>query len=161
MTDSEVLLSLEKQNSMRAQTITKITPLRRKRRDTSDIAKTVKLHHSIIVYMKDPSAANRCITNGFFVDWLHYAAERFTPQYQIMQCFNCLDYGHRATNCKRHSRCGKCENKHNTRECTHTGTPYCVQCKGSHEAWHPQCPASLAEKEQLEELMGRSHYLFS
>jgi hypothetical protein len=76
---------------MKAGTITKITPLRRKKCDASD---KVKLHHSIVVYMNDPHAANRCITNGYHVDYVHHAAEKFTPQYQIMQCFNCLDYGH-------------------------------------------------------------------
>jgi len=67
---------------MNASTITKITPLRRKRRDASD---KVKLHHSIVVHMNDSHAANRCITNGYYVDYVHHAREKFTPQYQIMQ----------------------------------------------------------------------------
>jgi len=155
MDTAKIIKQLEVENSMKTETIVKIAPLRRRKKHDS-----VKLHHSVIVYMNDPHTANRCITNGFHVDYLHYAAERFTPQYQIMQCFNCCDYGHQGTSCKRQSRCGKCGEKHNTRECKST-TVHCFQCKGSHEAWHPQCPARIAEKDRLEELMGNTSCLFN
>jgi len=159
MDHAKVIKQLEAENSMKTDTITKITPLRRRKKHSDSVT---KLHHSIIIYMNDSHAANRCITNGFHVDYIHYAAERFTPQYQIMQCFNCCDYGHRASSCKRESRCGKCSEKHNTRECkSTTTTAHCFQCKGSHEAWHPQCPARIAEKERLEELMGNTSCLFN
>ena len=157
MDDRDVIKRLEAENNIKAGTIVKITPLRRRKNRTSD---AVKLHHSIIVYMNNQHNANKCITNGFYVDYLHYTmVEKFIPQYQILQCFNCCDYGHQATNCKRHSRCGKCGENHNTRECKST-TVHCFQCKGSHEAWHPQCPARIAEKDRLEELMGNTLPLF-
>ena len=157
MDNRDVIKRLEAKNNIKARTIVKITPLRRRKNRTSD---TVKLHHSIIVYMNNQHNPNKCITNGFYVDYLHYTmVEKFIPQYQILQCFNCCDYGHQATNCKRHSRCGKCGENHNTRECKST-TVHCFQCKGSHEAWHPQCPARIAEKDRLEELMGNTLPLF-
>ena len=154
MDNIETIKQLEGENNMKLETIVKITPLRRRKNHDS-----VKLHHSIIVYMNNQHTANKSITNGFHVDYLHYAAERFTPQYQITQCFNCCDYGHRAKECKRHSRCGKCGEKHNIKECQST-IVQCFQCKGSHEAWHPQCPARIAEKDRLEELMGNTSCLF-
>lgn len=158
MDDKEVINRLEAENDIKAGTIVKITPLRRQKNRTPD---SVKLHHSIVVYMNNQHKANKCIVNGFYVDYVHYnAVQRFTPQYQIMQCFNCCDYGHRSTNCKRHSRCGKCGENHNTRECKST-TVHCFQCKGPHEAWHPQCPARIAEKDRLEELMGNTPDLFN
>ena len=155
MNDAEFIRQLERENNMELGTIVKITPLRRRKNGDS-----IKLHHSIIVYINNQHTVNKCITNGFHVDYLHYAAERFTPQYQIMQCFNCCDYGHRAIGCKRHTRCGKCGEKHNTRGCQ-SNTVHCFQRKGSHEAWHPQCPARIAEKDRLEELMGNISYLFN
>jgi len=88
-----------------------------------------------------------CISNGFYVDYLHYAAEKFVHQCQLLQC-NCCDYDHGATSCKRQPRCGKCGEKHNSRECQST-TAHCFQCKSSHEAWHPKCPARIAEKDRL------------
>jgi hypothetical protein len=89
MTDTSVIKPLDGENNMKAGTITKITPLRRKRAQYS--GDKVKLHHSIVVYTNNQHAANKCITNGYYVDYLHYAAEKFTPQYQLVQCFNCLD----------------------------------------------------------------------
>ena len=147
MTDPEVIERIEKQNNMKAGTITGISPLLRKNNHDSD---KVKLHHSIVLSTNDRHAANKCIENGCYIEYLHHAAERFNPQRQIMQCFNCCEYGHRAANCKRHSRCGKCGEKHNTRE-----------CKGSHEAWHFECPARIAESKRLDELTGSSSDLFN
>ena len=158
MADTAIIKRIKGENHIGTRTITKITPLRRKRR-IEDKSKT-KLHHSIVVYLNNQHTANKCITNGFYVDYLHYAAEKFVPQYQLMQCFNCCDYGHKATSCKRHSRCGKCGKKHNTRECTSTKAQ-CFHCKGSHEAWHSECPANIAEKAQLEELSGNASYIFN
>ena len=159
MMDSPKLIQqLESENHMETDTIVKISPLRRRMKNRN--SETVQLHHSIIVYMNDKHFANKCISNGFYVDYLHYAAKKFVPQYQLMQCFNCCDYGHRATSCKRQSRCGKCGEKHNTRECQST-TVQCFQCKGSHEAWHPKCPVRIAEKDRLEELMGNTSCLFN
>ena len=63
---------------------------------------------------------NKCITNGCYINYLHYMPERFIPQFQIMQCYNCCEYGHRAANCKRKPRCGKCAGNHNTKECNNT-----------------------------------------
>jgi hypothetical protein len=156
MTNTEVIKRLEMENNMQAGTITKITPLRR--RDNQDSNK-IKLHHSIVLHLNDKHTANKCITNGCYIDYIHHPAERFTPQFQVTQCFNCCDYGHRATYCKRQSRCGKCGDKHNTRECKSTIIE-CVQCKGQHEAWHSKCPARIAEANRLEEQMGRSSCLF-
>ena len=90
LTDAKIIERLEKENNMRPGAITKTTSLRRRRNNDE-----VKLHHSVILYTNDRHAANKCITNGCYIEYLHYAAERFTPQHQIMQCFNCCDYGHR------------------------------------------------------------------
>ena len=119
----------------------------------------IKLHQSIVVYLNNHHDANKMIKNGFHIDCFHHAAERFCPQFQIKQCYNCCDYGHQATHCKRQPRCGKCGDKHNTRECKNTKV-YCVQCGGAHEAWHAECPARTAEKDRLEEQMGQSAVYF-
>src|SRR5437762_1462904 len=67
--------------------------------------------------MNDPHAANKCITNGCYINYSIHAEERFTPQFQLTHCFNCCEYGHRASQCKRDPRCGKCGEKHNIRNC--------------------------------------------
>ena len=68
--------------------ITKVTPLRRK-------PKTEAKHHSIIVFTEDSAAVDRCIREGFYINYRRYQPERYTPHLQVMQCFKCGEYGHR------------------------------------------------------------------
>jgi hypothetical protein len=158
MSDPDTIRHLEEKNYIQAGTITKITPLRsRKKRELND----TKLHHSIIVYMNNKPATHRCVESiGFTIEHEHHNAELFVPKFQIMQCFNCYGYGHRAANCKRKSRCGKCGENHNTRDCKNNNR-HCCQCKGKHEAWHPQCPARIAEKSRMNESWENIPYPFS
>ena len=132
----------------------KVTLLRKNKTLTSKTR-----HQSIVIYLNDPHTANNCIKNGLYINYLHYYAVRFMPQFQIGQCLNCYEYGHHAANCKHDPRCGKCGEKHNTKECNST-TVMCTQCKGPHEAWHHNCPARIAERYRLAELKEHSPHLF-
>ena len=155
LTDPKTIKLLEVANNLQSGVITNITPLRRKNKAHSENVK----HYSIVIYTNDRHVANKLITNGIYINYLLCPAERFTPQFQKTQCFNCCDYGHRACQCKRNSRCGKCGEKHNTRECKSTVVK-CALCKGDHEAWHHECPASLAESNRLEEMKDNASHLF-
>src|ERR1700694_2165783 len=74
MTDTEVIKHVEAGNGMKAGTITKITPLRRKNlNNSSSDSNKVKLHHSIILHTNDQQIANRCITNGCCIEYRKYA----------------------------------------------------------------------------------------
>jgi hypothetical protein len=145
--DPKTIKSLETINNLPSGTISKVTFLRRKDKEPSIKMK----HRSIVIYFKNNHTANKCIRNGCYINYLHYQPQRFVPQFQIMQCFNCCEYGHRAANCKRKTRCGKCAGTHNTKECNNTKVQ-CVNCKDSHEAWRHECLAWTAEKHRLEEL---------
>ena len=124
--------------------ITKVTPLRRK-------PNTEAKHHSIIVFTEDSAAADRCIKEGLYINYRRYQPERYTPQLQVMQCFKCGEYGHRAAQCKQKQRCGKCSEEHNTGECTSEEIK-CALCGGNHEVWHFKCPARIAESQRLAEV---------
>ena len=133
---------LERENTV---SIVKIAPLRRK-----DSKKTAA-HHSIVVFTTDPHAADRCIRHGFYINYLLYPAEKYAPQLQIIQCYKCGDYGHRAAQCKQKQRCGKCgESTHSTNECT-SSEPKCGHCDGKHEIWHHECPTRVAVSRRLNE----------
>jgi len=149
---------LEAANNLPSGTISKVTFLRRKDKDKELSTKTK--HCSIVIYFKNYYTANKCITNGCYINYVHYQPKRFVPQFQIIQCFNCYEYGHRAANCKRKPRCGKCAGKHNTKECNST-TVQCALCKNPHEAWRHECSARVAEKHRLEELRDRCPDLFT
>jgi hypothetical protein len=124
--------------------ITKVKPLLRKSRDSTT--------HSIVVYTPDITVANHWLTHGFFIKHCNYTARRYTPHLQITQCYNCHQYGHRAGECKENSLCGKCgQMKHQTGECSNR-EQRCIQCNGSHEAWHHDCPKRIAEVQRLKAL---------
>src|SRR5947207_14854987 len=82
MSDMNVIKYLEMKNNMKIETIIKVTSLRHKSKSYNHDNK-IKLHHFIIIYTNDSYAANRYITNDFYIDYIPHAIEKFTPQYQI------------------------------------------------------------------------------
>jgi hypothetical protein len=156
--DHETIKLLEAANDFPSGTITKVTPLLRKDKDKDPSNKTTR--RSIIIDLKNIHTANKCITNGCYINYIHCMPQRFAPQFQVMQCFNCCEYGHRAANCKRKPRCGKCGGKHSTKECNST-TVQCAHCKDSHEAWCHECHAWITEKHRLEESWDHFPNLFT
>jgi hypothetical protein len=139
----EIKACLESINDIK---VTRTTPLMRKVRNTS--APT----QSIIVYMERPEEADNCIMDGVRIENRIYPAERYVPQCQIRQCYNCQGYGHRADACTKAPKCGKCTQEHETRKCNNSQdeTPVCAQCGGLHTAWHHECPKRRKEIERLE-----------
>ena len=138
---------LEEANTNQGITITKITPLRRKPR-----ADRTSRNQSIIVFTENPHAADECIKLGFYINSERHKAEKYAPQLHITQCYKCFEYGHRATHCKRKEKCGNCGSEsHPTTECQSL-EHHCCGCKGSHQAWFPECPHRTAEGQRLMEL---------
>jgi len=73
MDNTKIIKQLEAENNIKPKMIVKITPLRCRKNCNS-----VKLHHSIVIYINYQHTVNRCIANSFHVYYFHYAAERFT-----------------------------------------------------------------------------------
>jgi len=95
----------------------------------------MSLNSSVIIFTEDPHAADKCIKLGFFINSLRHKAEKYAPQLHITQCYNCYDYGHHATYCKRKTKCGNCASEeHPTAECQSEEHCSCG-CKGPHPAW--------------------------
>ena len=106
---------------------------------------------SIIIFMEHAEEANASINNGICLGNRIFHIERYAPQYQIKQCFCCQGYGHRAENCTREARCGRCAKTHETQECSKDKkTASCAHCQGPHAAWHQSCPRRQKEVERLE-----------
>src|SRR5436190_21894841 len=82
----------------------------------------------------------------FLIDGMRLKTEKYVPHLHINQCFRCQ---HRAMQCKKKERCGKCsDNKHTTVECQ-ASKMKCTNCKGNHTAWIAECPAKTEESSQL------------
>jgi len=139
---TEVKKQLEEKNDI---TISKATPLLKQPRNPS--APT----HSIVIFTETPMQANKCLEDGILIDYRRYPATRFVPQYQIIQCFKCYRYGHRADSCDQQlSSCGKCSKNHRTKECSSNNEAHCcILCKGPHPAWSHECSRRQKEIDRL------------
>ena len=146
-----IIDKLQKFNSTRDIRITKVKPLRRKPRLINNEGQ-ISTNQSIVIFTDDKEAANRCIYRGIHVNYSHHDAERYTPQLQITQCYNCTAYGHRATHSKSTKpKCSKCGQNHVTDKCESTEVK-CGQCERAHESYHRECPVRQAERRRLFEL---------
>src|SRR2546423_6941782 len=123
--------------------IKRVVPLRKRTRNPNAKAQ------SIIIFTEDPTEADAYIDQGIYIGEQCHAAERYMPQCQIKQCFNCQGYGHTASICTAKKACGSCGKDHETRECK-SEEAHCVQCQGAHPAWHHECPVRKRESIRLE-----------
>lgn len=134
----------EQANEGRGIKISRITTLRRK-------PNTTAIHQSIVVFTEDANVADECIKRGFIINFGIHEAERYIPQLQITQCFNCWGYGHRAHQCKAKQKCGRCGKEgHEHQGCSTEAC--CAKCNKEHEAWHHNCTARTKEREKLAEI---------
>ena len=67
--------------------------------------------------------------------------------YRVVQCYNCLRYGHVSNQCKSKIRCAKCGNEHKTTDCSSGTPPSCIFCQGRHSSSdHNLCPEFKKQK---------------
>ena len=76
---------------------------------------------------------------------LKYRVKLFVPK--PIQCYNCQQFSHVATNCKRDKACVKCSLRHEG-QCN-TDTAVCVNCKGPHQTKSQDCPQRLEKQKAL------------
>ena len=126
-------------------TVKNARPLRKKTRNPNATTQ------SIVITTESLEHANDCITYGINIEHRHYQPERYIPQCQIRQCFNCQGYGHKADVCKKKPKCGKCAQEHETKQCK-TEVVQCANCNAAHTAWDRECPRRQKEDERMEAL---------
>ena len=142
MHDSKIVKQLECENMGSGIQVAGMKPLRRKLRDNMQ-------HFSLVVFVTNPEAADHCIKHGIYIDQRRFPAEKYAPQFQLVQCYNCQQFEHHAMSCRSlHSVCGKCSEKHPTVQC-HNDTHKCIGCEGNHPAWHSSCPKRIIATQNL------------
>lgn len=57
----------------------------------------------------------------------------------VLQCYNCMRFGHGSKQCRSKARCGICGSEHNSRDCL-VKEPVCVLCNEGHVAFSKKCP---------------------
>jgi hypothetical protein len=119
-----------------------IKPLRRKLKN--DISM-----FTLVIFFSTPEMADKCIKHGFYIEHMRLPAQKYSPQFQLIQCFKCQQFGHHATKCRSlHEICAKCSEHHPTSQCSNE-THKCIGCKGDHPAWHQKCPNRIQAIQKL------------
>ncbi|XP_061729212.1 uncharacterized protein LOC133534141 [Cydia pomonella] len=96
-----------------------------------------------VVVEVSPQLYNRLIEQKVKIG---YQSVPVVDQSPVMQCYNCMGYGHRAANCTASSKCGRCAEEHATRNCPKASSAECcTNCRGSdgdhsHPAYSQDCP---------------------
>jgi hypothetical protein len=139
----EMIANIESQNEIK---VSRIEPLMKNPKNPS--APT----HSVVLFSEAWEDADKIIDGCLRVNgrWIH-AVERYMPECQLVQCYKCQGFGHRAKSCKGHAKCGKCGEEHETRQ--HIGNKVkCANCNEEHHSGHHDCPCRKKELERLERL---------
>lgn len=63
----------------------------------------------------------------------------------VIQCYNCLRYGHMSQQCRSHLRCSRCSKEHKLSECE-ADTMSCIYCKGYHLSTDRKCTEYAIQK---------------
>ena len=147
--DQEMLTTeIKEDNESRNLSVVQVLPLRR----TQKHLNRPTAHHSLVIFTHSKQEADNCIKRGIALKGRFYTAEKYTPELNIAQCFNCYKFGHLAKHCKNEQTCGKCgEKSHSSSECPNNENK-CAGCGGPHPAWHPECNRRDEEGERLRKL---------
>ncbi len=138
----EIAKQLEEQNKEKGIQIIEMKTLRRKLKDNTQ-------HYSLVAFFTNPDTADQCIKWGFYIDHQWFYPEKYTPQFQLIQCYKCQKFGHHATKCRSPDEvCAKCSEHHSTSQC-HSEAHKCTSCKGEHPAWHQDCPNRISAIQNL------------
>jgi hypothetical protein len=109
-------------------------------------------HNSFVILTHNQEAADNCMRKGIYLNCRLYNSEKYTPQYQLMQCYKCQRFGHKAGHCRGRERCGRCSKEDHIAKDCQSNTPRCVNCGDDHPAWYPDCPRRREESERLDDL---------
>jgi hypothetical protein len=135
-TEDEVVLrdEIEEENTSRNLQVAQVIPLRRTQKHLNKIA----AHHSVVIFTHSMKEADECLKRGMSIKGRFYYPEKYTPEFNITQCYKCYKFGHLAKHCKSKQKCGNCGNEdHDIANCTNDTK--CAGCGDSHRAWHIEC----------------------
>jgi len=124
-----VVEMLEKENEV---SIAKISWLSRK-----DLPKA---YGSMVVYVTKRADAARLLEGQYFiVDGESAFTRVFEPRRGPMQCFRCLNLGHKAFSCTKEQICSRCAQPGHRHNDCQAEQPKCAVCEGPHESSSRHC----------------------
>ncbi len=106
-------------------------------------------YFSLVTFLISPETIDQCIKHGFYINHQWFYSEKYTPQFQLIQCYKCQKYGHHVISCRSlHEICAKCDEHHSTSQC-HNETHKCADCKGEQLVWHHDCLNRISAVQNL------------
>lgn len=79
---------------------------------------------------------------------------------KVLQCRNCLRFGHTAKACNGKTRCDRCGENHSKNECNSENPPVCLHCKGDHFTSEITKCKEFARQKTIKLLMGNENLSF-
>jgi len=145
----EVIEELVVENSSRNLHIVKLGVIKKKKSENQE--KTTR-HHSVIIFTHSATEANECMEKGIIIKGRFYSnIEKYAPQLNGLQCYNCWGFGHVGAKCREKRRCNNCgETEHTANECNNATK--CLGCSEGHPAWYRECKKWKEVGTQLEQL---------
>ncbi|CAG9829823.1 unnamed protein product [Diabrotica balteata] len=92
------------------------------------------------------------------IEKIIYDVEIYVPR--VIQCRQCMRYGHVSAQCRGNVRCGKCGNEHETNSCNSQLTS-CILCRGSHEATDRKNCEEFHRQKQIKTYMATENLSYS
>lgn len=74
----------------------------------------------------DGDTYEKLVDKYIMVDFSHHYIKEYV---NVVRCFNCQKYNHKASACTDAVKCGRCSGDHSTRDCAETGNFNCVNCE--------------------------------
>lgn len=113
-----------------------------RRRKTNDSFEIISLASCILKF------DGQKLPNHIFLYGIRCEVSPYIPP--VIQCFNCLRYGHMSKSCKSKTRCSRCQGPHPSKDCE--AAMVCLYCKSDHSALYRKCPEFFKQK-QIKKLM--------
>ena len=96
---------------------------------------------TVKIDFEDETERDKALTLGIKLGEEIFPAEKYEPRRRIIQCYNCLKFGHVAKLCRQdHPTCSTCGRDHHATSCQYRRV-HCSNCdQEGHSATDKQCP---------------------
>ena len=116
-----------------------------------EIRRTNRGNAIVVVNLAQPAIANEFISTGIQWDGTTYSGRKYIKEWSMLQCEDCLGFGHQSVSCTEGVRCNNCGQHHHSHICK-SDSSKCLHCGGPHKAIEKSCPQRENEARRLRDL---------
>ena len=104
------------------------------------ISKIIDFKSTRIVGAKciDQNIKQTLINNGIKLGYSFHRVEQYAKPVHVLQCMNCFEFDHKASDCTNDIRCKNCGENHHLENCI-SNISKCCNCEEQHKATYKQC----------------------